>query len=534
MKSYRLPIVSLLWALVLIAAACARPATPTPGPTPPTAIATPAPATPVAVPPPAAPPPTAAVKLPEKLVLAVDGEKRLEWLLLCCSNDIDLAVGNTVEPLIYYDENFKPVPGLAVKWEQLSPTRWRLYLREGVKFHNGDPFTAQDVVGSVWLNAQVKGTVHTRFPAKEAIRVDRHIVDIVFDNPQPFFLLMQRYFRIYPVALARDPDLLKRTVIGTGPYKLVDWELDRYKRYARNEEYWGAKPPIKEYEVRMIRDTATREAALRAGEVQWVNSVSLEGAPKLPKFVEAPNVETAWLRLNPFTGPSPILADVRLRKAIQHAIDYPSLFKLFGGHAMPANRQFALPQDFGFVPDMKEFTYDLEKARSLVREAGAVGKVLTFATTAGRYLNEREITELVALNIEQTGLKINLVSKPKAEYDKYIRMRVHKEVFADIAFGQSDNVLETESMFFKHFAGGTYGWVFGPKTEAMLADIQRTLDLQEREAKLRAAWRYVYEEEAYYIALLRPAVIWGLAPNLEWKPPVDQMVYVAHMRYVRP
>src|SRR5581483_4550485 len=188
---------------------------------------------------------------------------RREWLK-------EVLDSNILEPLIGLDKDGKPVPRLATSWEGIDGNTWRVHLRKGVKFHNGESFSSADVVATAkWLiDDQKLSAIYGYVPLTDAVAVDDSTVDLRFDTPQPLFLIQQIYLEIYPASIAKDPSKRAQMAgapIGTGPYKFVKWDIGRSITLQRFGDYWGTKPPIGSVEVTWRKEAGVRLAALVAG-----------------------------------------------------------------------------------------------------------------------------------------------------------------------------------------------------------------------------------------------------------------------------
>lgn len=425
----------------------------------------------------------------------------------------------------------KPVPSLATKWEQRDPTTWRVYLRKGVKFHNGDSFTARDVVETVrWMIDEKKiSHAYPLVPFKDAISIDDYTVDLTFVSPQPLFPIQQINFAITPTSQARDKrDTAARHPIGTGPYKFVKWASGQSIELARFADYWGPKPQIDKVVITWREEPAVRLAALRVGEIDWAMTLTPEDAPKAPKSVWLTTPDR-WV-LSPLQDgtvqKNPILADKRLRLAIDHALDRGAIVKLFAGQAMVLQGQLALPGEFGYNPTLKARPYDLQRAIALVREANAVGKTVSFMASSGKRPKDREMAEAMAYMIEQTGLKVNLQFFGGGGGREYYR-----EQPFDLYMTGFDFVLESQARLRKSFYTGSNQVRFQDEQAwKLMDDAEAELDMDKRGQKVASAWAYLYDQ-AYYSPLVVPEIVHGLAANLEWVPNVMGWPSVADMRF---
>ncbi len=448
---------------------------------------------------------------------------------------------NVLEPLVGLGKAGEPIPMLATSWEKSADlTRWRFYLRKGVKFHNGADFTARDVVETAKHYVDVKDVslVYARVPFKEAVAIDDYTVDLIFVQPQPLLLINIRSFLICPTAIARNNwEMAKTIAIGTGPYRFVEWKKGQYIKLIRFEGYWGPKPQIDDVQIIFRAEPGVRLAGLMAGEADWVYGLGPEQASRAPKTVTIPSPETVWIRFDEsvqkdWTKKDPIFADKRLRLAVEYAIDRQALLGLYGGFGTPSLGQFASPGDFGFNPNLKSRPYDLAKAKALVSEAGAVGKTVTVAGSVDRWSKDREVAEAVAYMIEQTGLKVKLMLMPWSEFVKYQKTQGPDRAYmTDIFIFPSDALMEVESRGQKIFMENQIHYALNDLEPTRLYKEELAeRDIIKREEKLRNVWVYVYEQ-AHYVPIFKLQWIWGIAPNLEWQPALTGIPYVPDMRF---
>ncbi len=447
---------------------------------------------------------------------------------------------NVMEPLVDVGKKGEPVPKLATKWERRDSTTWRFYLRKGVKFHNGADFTARDVVELAKWNFEEKNLskLYQRIPVKEAKALDDYTVDLIFEKPQPLLLILGRLFLISPLAISRDNRKMAETLpMGTGPYRFVEWKKGQYIKLTKFDGYWGQKPQIDDVEIIFRAEEGVRLAALMAGETDWVYGLGPEQARRAPKIVHIPSPETVLLIFDEsvqkdWTGVDPIFADKRLRLAVEYTIDRKALVALYGGFITPSLGQFASPNDFGFNPNLKSRPYDLEKAKALVKEAGAVGKTITFVGPSDRFIKGREVAEAIAYMIEQTGLKVKLMLLPHVEVDKYKKTEgENRKYAADIIICPTDTLMEVESRYPTLFVKGGVNYALNDLEPTRLyKELLSEIDIDKRGKKVGDAWTYLYEQ-AHYVPIFKLGWIWGVAKNLEWNVDIAGRPFIADMRF---
>jgi peptide/nickel transport system substrate-binding protein len=331
--------------------------------------------------------------------------------------------------LIFTDEEGKYVPGLALSWSNPEPSVWEFKLRPEVKFHDGAPFTAKDVKASIEYNSDPAQGGSFFFPGKFTCDVvDDLTVKINTGAPYAAMpaLLACGGPVISPAHIIAEGKLDEKFV-GTGPYKWVSYEGEEVGvKLTANDEYWGPKAHIKDYIFRFVGDSQTRLAALQSGQAQIIDRVepdqiaAIEGDPKLA--VQRVNtVESKWLTFRVANAP---MDNPKLRQAIAHAIDVPSIVQFILMGSGEVNTSFlTAAQNFseksGTFP-----TYDPEKAKLLLAEAGYPNgqglRELTYYVSVGFYPKTREYGQLIVQNLADIGIKVNLQTLEVAKYNQLL------------------------------------------------------------------------------------------------------------------
>ena len=314
------------------------------------------------------------------------------------------------------------VPALATRFERLDLNSWKFYLRKGVKFHNGNPFTAEDVKFSFerLSNPEVSEFLNTGKSIAAIDIIDKYTVVIRTKDPIPWFAnnMHQVFIMDKESTEARDSGDVMVKPIGTGAYKLKEWVKGSYVRMVANENYWEGAPSIKNVEVRPIKEASTRFAALVSGQVDLISGVPVELYDKLlrnPKLnvVSRPARRSIFLALG--NKPDSPMADIRVRKAMYMAINEDEIIqKIMRGHASPA-AQVPDPPTIGYNPDIKRLPYDPKMAKKLLAEAGYPnGFSVTLSGPNDRYVQDEKICEAVAKYLAKVGIKAKLDVKPKS------------------------------------------------------------------------------------------------------------------------
>jgi peptide/nickel transport system substrate-binding protein len=355
-------------------------------------------------------------------------------------------LSNIYEPLIRHDRDLKLEPGLAVSWEQTSPTVWRFHLRPGVKWQDGSPFTADDVVFSLQRILSQNSVMRAVMSAvKEARKIDDLTIDFVTDQPHPTlpqeipnFLIMSKAWceahnSAEPVIIGGTADnYAVHNAMGTGPFRLVSREPDHRTIVEKNPGWWD-KPEgnLDRVEFDVIAQASTRVAALLSGEEDMIYSVPpqdmdrIAHAPGL-KLLEHPELRTIFLALDTWRdqlltsdvkGKNPF-KDVRVREAFALAIDEDAIAKrVMRGLAHPTWEMWG-PGVNGYNAALDTRpTPDLAKAKQLMAEAGyPEGFSLRFDCPNDRYVMDAQICTAISAMLARINVKVDLDAETKTKF----------------------------------------------------------------------------------------------------------------------
>jgi len=438
---------------------------------------------------------------------------------------------NIYEMLLFRDGQTGEIgPGLAEAWEQVDDTTWRFTLRQGVTFHNGEPFNADAVVYSV------ERIIDPEFSSEQisfvetvsgAQAVDEYTVDIMTEGPDPLLPARLTWMKIVPPEYTeQNPDEFANNPVGTGPYQFVEWVRGDHVTLEANTDYWGGAPSIATVTIRRIEEIATAAAALQAGEVDLVQHLIPESLDQVPKSASVHGIEFPWIRINTNVEP---LNDVRVRQALNYAIDKEALRDaLYSGYAAVAEGQILTPGHFGYNPDVKAYPYDPEKARQLLQEAGAEGATLEFIGEAGRWLKDKELVEALATQLDTVGLNIEVNI---AEWSQWLDLLfAGAEAAPDLQYSSHDNSLfdadRTLSVLFT--SEGSQAAYANAEVDRLVNEARTETDAAAREDMYHQAVQIIHDEAAC-VFLLNLDDIYGLSQRLEWQPRIDGRILVKDM-----
>jgi peptide/nickel transport system substrate-binding protein len=341
-------------------------------------------------------------------------------------------------------------PALAESWELLSPTHWRFHLREGVTFHDGTPFTSDDVIFSAERVRSGDSDFKNRLSADtEVIAVDDYTVDFITVEPNPIlhFTWANWYImsRAWAEANAVDaPDKASQEEgyatlheNGTGPFRLVTREPGVRTNLESYEGWWGADDfptNVTSVEYTPVPNAATRVAALLSDQLDVVFPVSTQDIARVEstpgaRIESGPEVRTMYLTMNQWRdtlpghaveGDNP-LKDRRVREALYRAIDIEAIRdRIMRGRASPTALMVA-PGVNGQSDKFERYAYDPDAARALLAEAGyADGFSMTYQCSNDMYVNDEAICLAVANMLAKVGIDVQTNVQARAQYLKAI------------------------------------------------------------------------------------------------------------------
>ena len=428
------------------------------------------------------------------------------------------------------------IPRLAKSWERTNDTTWRFKLQEGVKFSNGEPFTARAVELAVKrLTADGTTALGRRyFPTLASANVvDDLTIDLVTKQPDPilpartFFLMIGE-----PGWIEKNLDKIEsEPAPGTGPYKMAEWQRDQFMRLTANPDYWGTpKPTIGEVKLAFRRDVTVRANMVKTGEANIGFQISADDVSRMPKTVRQQTVEVAFFKMNTQGGP---LDDIRLRQAVAHAIDVKTIAEsIYAGLATPNNAMVG-PSAVGYNPDLPPYKYDPDLAKKLVAEAGGTGKELNFIYRIGWPTRVEEVTEAIADYLGKAGFKVKLVPMEVAKWNEVNRAGGPGPGKTDMLMSSHGNdLMDSASTFESYYTcKGLLSTACFPELENMLGPAVAKGGA-ERDQALRAVWKEAADKYAT-VPLFIFDYVHGVSDNVEWTPRLDGYVYYNEMKLTR-
>ncbi len=459
-----------------------------------------------------------------KIVLPEEADL-LEPCMATRSNIGRVIMENVSETLTELDVRGKEgvMPRLAEKWEQTGDGAWRFHLRQGVKFSDGKAFGAKDVKYSFDRIFSDKNICESRryfggmkFDVKV---VDDNTIDFKVDPVQPILPLLLSLVTIVPEG---TPLEFIREPIGTGPYKLSNWTPGQQIVLDSRDDYWGKKPTVTKATYLFRTDPAVRAAMVQAGEADLAPSISQVEATNEKTDFSYLDSETVYLRIDGNIAP---LNDVRVRKALNLAIDRQA----FIGTLVPQDAVLATalvpPTTLGWNPDVKVFPYDPDQAKKLLEEAKAAGvpvdTPITVVARTANFPNVTEIMEAVQAQLQDVGFKIDLKFVEVAEHEVYYSKPFKEGRGPTIVAAMHDNSKGDPSftMFFKYHTNGTQSGYSDPKVDDLIA--RASAATGDERAKLWSELiAYVHDDLVADVDLFHMVGYSRVSERLDFKPSI--------------
>ncbi len=471
------------------------------------------------------------------------------------------------DTLVMRDNTLKLVPGLAVSWQQVGPTTRRFNLRRGVKFHDGAPFTADDVVFS-YERAQHPNSQLRQYavPVGKARRIDEYTVEFVQDRPNPITLEHATTIYIMSKAWAeknnverpldfkaKEETFASRNANGTGAWMLVAREPGVRTVLRRNPDWWGAKDGrapgnVTEVVYTQVSADATRTAALLSGQIDFV----LDPPPQDLARLEA-NKDTQVVRgqenrivffgfdqhrdellYSNVRGRNPF-KDVRVRRAVYHAIDIEAIrARTMRGSALPTGGM--TPSSMPSSPEIEQrLPFDPDRARQLLAEAGyASGFDVTLDCPNNRYVNDEEICIAAAAMLTRVGIRTRVTAMPRATY--FPKLEKHDTSFFMLGWGGAITDAQTTlSPVLRSFDEKTgngsfnYGRYVNPKLDALIDAAAVEMNPDRRR---QLVWDALKEHNAqvHHVPLHRQMIPWAMRSNVTVVHRADNVLNMESVR----
>ena len=440
---------------------------------------------------------------------------------------------HVIEPLVEMDYSRKEYAGLLAESWEFQGNKWVFHLRKGIRFHDGSPFTAKDVVFSIDRMTKDKRSLQ-RSNFREVIGVEApDDFTIVLTTKKPNAVLLDRLnnrFIVSKAVVENNSNHLDDYKIGTGPYKLVSWRRDGDLVLTRNDDYWRRKPEVKEVIFKTVKEESARVSGLLAGQTDAISNLSIEEIERVEKHPrtrveKVPGYRMYFLAMNVAFKP---FDNKLVRQAVNYSIDPHVIMKhIFDGNGDvldgPLNSNM-----IGYDPSLKRYPHDPQKARQLLSQAGYPNGVeVKLVFSPDRHLKGREICQVLARQLGEGGIKTELVAQEYPVYWGKEGVNGGKTSFYYAGRSASDADTFYDQYFHKGVTLRTN--YSNPAFDKLIEEEQQTGDHKKRVAVLQRAGRLLMEEAAF-VPLYTLYEIYGLAKNIIWKGNPNNEIIVYDMK----
>ncbi|ONG51896.1 ABC transporter substrate-binding protein [Pseudoroseomonas deserti] len=456
------------------------------------------------------------------------------------------------DKLVHRDANAKLIPGLAESWKLVDDSTWEFKLRRGVKFSNGDDFTAEDVAFTIKrvpavINSPGSFSIYTRGIVSSEI-VDPHTIRFKTNGVYP--LLPYDLNNVFIICKKVGDNVATgdfnngKAVIGTGPFKLVSFTPDDRVVMTRNDGYWGDKPDWATVNYRFITSDGVRVAALLSGDVQMIDVVPPADAPRLRQtqgvtFSEVPSLRSIYLKLDvahdvsPYiTGPNGEkldknpLRDLRVRQALSIGINRQAIVdRVLQGAGLPTG-QMMPPGANGYVADLPAPALDIDRAKKLLADAGYPnGFSITLIGPNNRYVADAQIIQAIGQMWQRIGVKTRVDAMPFAVMaQRQAKNDMSAMLIGWATSGEPSTAIRgnlTTRIPEKGFGTVNFSGYSNAEVDRLTEEGLRTADDEKREELFKQAMR-VAMEDVSLITLHMQKNIWALRGGMTYEPRADE------------
>ncbi len=451
------------------------------------------------------------------------------------------------DPLIRWRRDYTFEPRLAERWKRMDANTVRFFLRKGVVFHSGHPFSAKDVK---WTFDRLKKSPDYKGlfePFSEARVIDDHTIDLVTKKPYPLVLNMATY--IFPMdsefysgtddkgepkdkVVKHGDSFASKTVSGTGPFIITSREQGVRVTFKRFDRYWDTASPgnVSEIIFTPIKEGPTRVAALLSGDIDFIAPVPPADLDRLKKEQAVEVVTLSGTRIITFQLNQKRvkeLQDPRVRQAIVYAVNNTGIAeKIMKGFATPAAQQ-SPPGYQGHEAALKP-RYDLAKAQALMKEAGLEkGFSVTMMAPSNRYVSDFKIAEAVAAMLAKINIKVDLKTMPKAQYWPKFDERAadimmigwHSDTEDSANFSEFLVMTPDKTTGYGQYNSGNYS---NGEVDKLILKSQSLTDQAERKKVLQKVERILHDDAAF-IPLHWQHLAWAARKGVKIAPIVNVM-----------
>lgn len=428
---------------------------------------------------------------------------------------------NVFDTLVTRDADNKLVPMLATEWTPVNDTTWRFKLRQGVKFHDGEPFNAEAAKFSLdrLLDPATKSPIAELRHVKEVKIVDDYTIDIVTNAPDPIMpnrMIMFGGVMVPPKYIREKGDEeFARAPVGTGPFKFVSWKKDSQVVLEANDDYWRGRPKIDRLVFRVLPNIAEMAAALRVGEIDISSPLPYDVVKQIQdndglQVVHTPSIRIYYLPIDTTReGPT---SKKEVRQALNYAVDVQGIIDaLYGGHGVRAKTLIPM-QNFGYDASIPSYTYDPEKAKRLLAAAGYPNG---FDITLDADSAFADVVNIIAAQFEEIGVHTTVNLMDARTLTANVTAKKMSPIYL---MGNTGWTLDGLSNFQSYVKSDRrYNHWKNERADQLVNVEEQTLDPQKRQEAFSEAQKLLIDE-APYVYLFQADNFYGMRKDVHWQP----------------
>lgn len=511
----------------------------------------------------------AALAAPREVVIGMPGDVHsMDPYTL--NETINNAINNHLfDTLVETDNNLQPKPGLAESWEVSEDARtWTFHLRKGVTFHNGNPFTVDDVIYSFDRSKDREvgaSFVHVLSTVESYEKIDDHTLKVTCKSPNALLLAHFKDLLILNKAHCEGQgnDWIALNPNGTGRYKLVEHVRGDRLVLERNPSFWGEQPVVEKVTFKPITNEGTRTANMLSGAVDLVVNVPVRDVKMLEKnknvtVIAQPGLRAIYLNMAgwsdtpskdakmPLKSPdgSNPFKDIRVREAMYRAINIDEIVeKIMNGFAKPMATYS--PEGYnGFNPDVKRLAYDPALAEKLLDEAGYKRQSdgyrfeVTLDAPNDRYINDGPVATAIAGYFEKVGIKVNPNLMSRSVFFSYISTtnkagdNTHLCMTGWTDSGGESALIGLDMLYSitqngevkPGYGGVNRGFYCNPEVDKLIDEAIATGDPAQRGEIMKKAWQLAADDVSY-IPLYFEVDLYAHGKKITYTPRKDKYVF---------
>jgi len=443
------------------------------------------------------------------------------------------------DTLLKRNDNMELVTNIASNYKNLSETKWELTIKDDIYFHDGEKLNVDDVIYSIErildekLNSPRRGYYNSIISLEE--QADNKLI-IETEKANPILLSRLAELRIVPKHYIEEVgnQEFAQNPIGSGPYIFESWVKDEAITLLRNENYWNGLAEVEKVIFKPVPETSSRIMALQAGQAEIITNVPPHQIEELESSsnLEIAKVDSTRFIMLAFTMSNENVKDIKIREAINLAIDKESIINNILSNNATLSTQPVCNFDLGYNPNIKSIEYNQEKAKQLIKESGKEDIELLFYSPTGRYLMDKEVAEAIKASLEEVGIAVKLQF---VDWGSYVSSIISGEINADmwlIGWGSSTFDAGTTLKQWLHTSQTMSQYKVSEEKNKLIDDAIElglsTVDSAERE-KIYHEIISDITEDIPFVNLYQQQNIYAKTNEIEWNPRSDEIIDIKNI-----